>query len=69
MKEVQVFADDTDIAVLLLHHWHQGLHDIFLTSKRSDKRWSIKDCCASLPLGIRKVILVLHGFSGCDTTS
>ena len=62
VKDVQVFADDTDIAVLLLHHWHEGLHDIFLTSKRSGKTWSIKDCCASLPVGMKKVILVLHRF-------
>ena len=66
---MEVFADDTDISVLLLHHWHVGLYDITVTSRRSNKSWSIKECKEALPAHIQQIVLFLHAFTGCDTTS
>ena len=33
-RNVNVVADDTDILVLLLHHWHREMGDIFFQSTR-----------------------------------
>ena len=66
---MEVFADDTDISLLLLHHWHGRLFDMTLTSKRSNKSWSIKECNEALPAHIQQIVLFLHAFTGCDTTS
>jgi len=66
---VEVFADDTDIVVLLMHHWKKRLFDIVFTSERSGKSWSIKDSCTDLSVDILKILPFLHAFSGCDTTS
>ena len=66
---MEIVADDTDIVVLLLHHWHENLKDILFSSEKSKKTWSIKDCCESLPNDVRAVLPFIHAFSGCDSTS
>ena len=65
---MEVFAEDTDIAVLLLYHWSSSLFDIVLTSDRK-KSWSIKECSSILSDDMRSSLLFLHAVSGCDTTS
>ena len=65
----EVVADDTDVAVMLLHHWRTELHDILFTSDISRKSWSIKYSTHALPKGIKQVLPAIHAFSGCDTTS
>ena len=65
----EVIADDTDVTVMLLHHWRPGLFDIVFKSEISKKSWSIKESCNSLPPGMQKVLPFIHAFSGCDTTS
>ena len=69
MNSVEVIADDTDIAILLLYHWNNVLFDIFLTSEASKKTWSIRACCAKLLPSLKNVLPIIHSFSGCDTTS
>lgn len=66
---VQVFADDTDIVVLLMHHWKSEMFDIVFSSERSGKSWSIKNSCGDLPSDFSKILPFIHAFSGCDTTS
>ena len=65
----EVIADDTDVAILLLYHWNAKLFDILLTSEISKKSWSVKACCGELAPALKTVLLLLHAFSGCDTTS
>ena len=69
MNSVEVIADDTDIAILLLYHWNNMLFDILLTSEASKKTWSVGACCAKLSPSLKNVLTVIHSFSGCDTTS
>ena len=66
---VQVVADDTDIAVMLLHHWHEDLNDIIFTSECSKKSWSVKECVKSLSPGVKSVLPFIHALSGSDSTS
>ena len=67
-KSVIVAADDTDIAVMLVHHWHAGLSDIYFLQESYNRAWSVKYSCA-VNSSIKPHLLFLHAFSGCDTTS
>ena len=62
-------ADDTDIAVMLVHHWDEKKHYVvYFLQERWDKAWNIKN--ASLKNKTSKEhFLFLHAFTGCDTTS
>ena len=64
---VNVVADDTYVALLLLFHWTPILHEIIFTSKK--KSWNIRDAVSTLQDGLQSYIKVLHAFTGCDTTS
>ena len=63
---VEVIADDTDVAILLLYHWDEKLCDISLTSEGSKKCWSVKECANELKPEEKKALLLIHAFSGCD---
>ena len=64
-NEVIVVVDDTDVAVMLLHHWKEYLKAIFVMS--GNKYWSIKD--AECRFGDTKEHLpFLNVWSGCDST-
>ena len=65
----EIIADDTDVAVMLLHHWQDCMRDIVFTSEQSKKSWSVKDCLLSLPGGIKDILLLIHAISGSDSTS
>ena len=67
--DVNVVADDTDVALMLLFHWNPLLHEITFTSERSKKTWSIRDAVGGLKHELQPYITVLHAFTGCDTTS
>ena len=41
--KVNVVADDTDVALMLLFHWKPLLHEITFTSERRKKSWNIRD--------------------------
>ena len=68
-EEVEVHADDTDIAMMLVHHWKDNLHEIIFCGTQSRKCWSIREASQSLSQKIKDIILFIHAFSGCDTTS
>ena len=60
-------ADDTDLALLLSFHWKPLLHKITFTSE--NKSWNIRDAVSTLQDALQSYIMVLHAFTGCDTTS
>ena len=64
---VNVVADDTYVALMLLFHWTPILHEITFTSKK--KSWNIRDAVSTLQDSLQSYIKVLHAFTGCDTTS
>lgn len=65
---VTVVADDTDIAVMLVHHWKEQMSDIFFLQERWNKAWSVMEA-SSRNKNIKEHLLFLHSWSGCDTTS
>ena len=70
---IAVVADDTDILVLLVHHFHQSMSDIFFVarSKRLSENSdiSIRSVCQKLGHEVCQQLLVIHAVGGCDTTS
>ena len=65
---VTVVADDTDIAVMLVHHWQSNMSDVYFFQERWNKAWSIKDA-SSKSENIKQHLLFVHAWSGCDTVS
>ena len=63
-----VVADDTDVAIMLLHHWKRDLSDIFFLQERDKKIWSISKALNSI-VDIKEHLLFIHAWSGCDSTS
>jgi len=74
-KEVNVVADDTDVLILLMHHWRDGMEDIYFLSepKKSQKKglqvWRIRDLVSKAGTIVIAHILFIHAWTGCDTTS
>ena len=74
-RKVTVVADDTDVLVLLMYHWNNEMADIFFQSEaKKDKTntvplYSIEDLTLSLGNTLKVLILFIHAWSGCDTTS
>ena len=67
-KTIAVVADDTDIAVMLVHHWKEEYGDVYFLQERWDRAWSVRDSARSNE-NTKAHLLFLHAFSGCDTTS
>lgn len=65
---VLLVADDTDIAVMLVHHWKKEFADVFFLQERWNRAWSVKESCIRNQ-AIKDQLLFLHAFTGCDTTS
>ena len=61
-------ADDTDVAVILVHHWEVAIQDIYFLEEQWNKVWSVKDVCTRNVV-IKKHLLFLHSWPGCDSTS
>ena len=74
-RKVTVAADDTDVLVLLMFHWNDEMTDIFFLSEaRKDKAntvpiYSIEDTTLALGDTLNDLILFIHAWTGCDTTS
>ena len=68
-RRVNVVADDTDVALLLLYHWNENMADITFTFERSKATFSIKSSLSKQSDVIKPYLLVLHAWTGCDTTS
>ena len=65
---VTIVADDTDITVMLVHHWQSNMSDVYFFQERWNKTWSIKDA-SSKSENIKQHLLFVHAWSGCDTVS
>ena len=70
---VSVIADDTDILVLLIHHYQPNMADIHFVSelrnKKETKVYSINNLVKAVGYCVAKHIPFIHAWSGCDTTS
>ena len=68
---VNVIADDTDNAIMLMHHWKTDIHDdVYFVQERFNKasKQSVQSANQSIE-DIKNDLLFLHAWSGCDTTS
>ena len=69
---VEVSGTDTDLLIILMHHWKDGMK-IFFRTRRTEKTkgklmwWSIEKLVSMQPA--REFILFAHIWTGCDCTS
>lgn len=67
-KDVVVVGDDTDLLILLLHHFNPVEHNkVYLQT--STKLLDISTLQKSLDPDLGATLLFIHGLTGCDTTS
>ena len=72
---VNVFADDTDILSLLIHHMTNSstdVYNIYITNVKKEQRrecYNVTDTLNALENHVIKYLLFAHAFTGCDTTS
>ncbi|KAJ8334026.1 hypothetical protein SKAU_G00413450 [Synaphobranchus kaupii] len=69
--QISVVSDDTDVFVLLLHHYHQAGLDVPLIMESPSKERAIVDIKSTLAKHsqIVKNLLPAHAISGCDTVA
>jgi hypothetical protein len=69
---VTVVAEDTDVLVLLVHHFMPEMADTFIMSEPKKgkvlKLYSIRDVSSSIGTSSQQ-LLAIHTLSGSDTTS
>ena len=74
-RSVSVYANDTDVLVMLIYHW---MTDMGLIVAKSDfmrkgykvwKQLNIMEAASALDKPVRELLPFLHAFGGCDTTS
>ena len=68
-RPVTVIADDTDVLLLLVHHFEEEMQNICFSSEKASKTWSIRDIVQQIGAVVKHHILFLHAWLGCDTTS
>ena len=74
-QEVNVVADNTDVLILLMHHWRDSMADVHIlsepksTSKKGLQVWRIRDLVAKARTLVVSHLLFLHAWSGCDSAS
>ena len=61
---VNVVADDTDVALLLMYHWDETMADITLTSQRANTTFDIKRSINSHHRCLKPYYLVVHSCLG-----
>ena len=72
---VRVIAADTDVLIMLLYFRNNEMTNILMLSdsaqrkEKSLKVYNIKEIAEKLNHQILKYLLVIHAFTGCDTTS
>ena len=65
---VHVRAEDSDILIMLVHHYDSGIHhDIHVVTAKGT--YSIKDIASTLTFDEKRFLLLGHAFTGCDTVS
>lgn len=74
-NSVTVFPNDTDIIVMLAHHWKEGMATVLVRSDicrkgyMTAKQLNIGEVSQLLRSDIKDLLLFIHAFGGCDTTS
>ena len=74
-QAVSLFANDTDILVMLVYHWKRDMatvcvkSDIMKSGKRIQKVFNVEEACSIVTTTTKQHILLIHAFTGCDTTS
>lgn len=74
-QPVTVVANDTDILVLLIHHFSSDLHEVYFQSEASHRACqritavSVREVCDNLGVTGTKMVLCVHALSGRDSTS
>ena len=66
-EDVEVKAEDTDILCLLIHHFTENHNEIVMTTRNGSH--SISKIVNALDANIKRILLFVHSFSGCDTVS
>ena len=72
---VYLIAADTDVLIMLLYFWINEMENILMLSdfapkkEKSLKVYNIKEIAGKLNHAIVKYLLVIHAFTGCNTTS
>ena len=66
-EDVEVKAEDTDILCLLVHHFTENHNEIVMTTRNGSH--SISKIVNALDANIKRILLFVHSFSGCDTVS
>ena len=68
-----VVAEDTDVLIMLVYHWRNCMEDIFIRKESRlstpGEMISMTDATSSIPVVILRHILIIHAWSGCDSTS
>lgn len=74
-KAVTITANDTDILVLLVHHFKPQLKDVYIQSEVMKNRISdittvsVHDVCDKVGPTKGRILPAIHAISGCDSTS
>ena len=68
-SDVTVVADDTDVILLLVHHFQNSMKNVYFRSDKASKTWNVRDIVRHLSPVLKEHILFIHAWSGCDTTS
>eukprot|EP00795_Rhopilema_esculentum_P016687 gene16687-8133_t len=74
-RYVSVMEEGTDILVLMMSHWRDGLGESFFGTEKKEKKrrhskllyWSMRDLLSTQQY--QEALLSAHAWSGCDTTS
>ena len=70
---VTVVAEYRDVLIMLVYHWRNCMEDIFIRKESRlstpGEMISMKDATSSIPVVIQRHNLLIHAWSGCDTTS
>ena len=67
-RTIVVVADDTDIAVMLLYHWHEEMGDLILFQPCISRGWNMKVVFPNVT-SVKDYLLFIHAMSGWDITS
>ena len=74
-SSVNVFAIDTDVIIMLLHHCKADYAKIIVKSEythKGYKHWkqmNVNEACQLFKTNIRRLLPFIHAFGGCDTMS
>ena len=63
----QVWAEDADVLIMLVHHCSNTNHPLFLTTSKGS--YDVRRICEALSERQRHYLFFCHAFTGCDTVS